>query len=613
MAPLLHTPLIPFLVILVVVVCLRLAQPVLLPLAVAVLLSVVLAPLVRRVERLRIGRILSVLVVSFGVTALMVGMGWVIANQGAELVTRLPEYRGTAENKIASLRSSLLQVEQAADRVREIEREMSEASRGAEPPPQTSRGGEPPPQKVEVVKETLEPLALVREYGGSVFAPLASLGLILVLLIFLLLQREDLRDRLIRLMGARDLHLTTVAMDDATQRVTRYLRSYALLNSGHGLVVGIGLWSFGLPAAFLFGLLSALLRFVPYLGPWVAAILPVALSFVVFDGWVTTLGIVGFLVAVELVSNNAVEPWLYGSRVGLSPFAVILSAVFWAWLWGPVGLILATPLTVCLVVLGRHAAPLRFLYILLSDEPALDPPARLYQRLLARDVDDATDLLAEYAEAHGRAASWDEVLVPALVLLENDRRRGLLGEEPLELACETLEMLVVSAPSPREEPRADPVSPEAALSSRVLCLPTRDHGDEILCLLLADVLEAGGLVCRTSRRVLLGEMVERAVAEDVDLLCVSALTVEGRRVVRHLTRRIVARRPDLDIVLGVWGAPEPVLKRLREQIGSLPRVRVVESLAEAQQLLSQLAGARRTRTQPPPVALPERAAPSVQA
>src|SRR5690606_10200427 len=306
-------------------------------------LGVVLTPLVRRIERLRIGRIASVLVVSIGLAVLALGVGWVIGSQAAGLVDALPEYRENAREKVQGLRVSLLRVERAAKQMEEIQRDIT----GEEAPAPGAA------QRVEVVNGTGGPLDLVRTYAGSVLAPFATAGLVLVLLIFLLVQREDLRDRFIRVLGSRDVHLTTSAMEDAGRRVTRYLRAYSLLNAGHGLVVGVGLWLFGLPAAFLFGLLSALLRFIPYLGPWVAATLPVALSFAVFDGWETTLAIVGFLVAVELVSNNLVEPWLYGASVGLSPFAVILSAIFWTWIWGPVGLVLATPLSVCLVVLGR--------------------------------------------------------------------------------------------------------------------------------------------------------------------------------------------------------------------------------------------------------------------
>jgi len=569
--------------VVLVVASLRLARPVLLPFAAAVLLSIVLAPLVRRVERLGIGRIAAVLVVTLAVAAFMGGTGWIIVAQGADLVEGLPEYRDNARAKLDSLRASLLPVEQAAQQMKELEREIN-AGAGASSPQQ--------PPKVEVVDES-GPLELMSDYAGSAITPLSTFGLVLVLLIFILVQREDLRDRLIRLLGSRDLHRLTTALDEGANRTMRYLRAYSLLNGGHGLVVGLGLWAFDLPAPFLFGLLSALLRFIPYVGPWIAATLPVALSFAIFDGWSTTLGIVGFLVTVELVSNNAVEPWLYGSSVGLHPFAVIVSAIFWTWIWGPLGLVLATPLSVCLVMLGRHVPQLEFLDVLLSDEPALDPPIRLYQRLLARDAEEATDLLAEHCQQQGVASCWDDLLVPTLALLEADRRRDA-DDERLAFAGEALEALVATSfanvPGP---PGVAPVRPVPRTS--VLFLPASQYGDEIVCQLLARTLEQEGFAPRTTRRVLLSEMVALAASEDVDLVCVSALRGESQRAVRHLTGRVLTAREGVDVVVGLWKAPRRRVDALNRRLDGGGRVRIVTSLAEARDQLRQLAHARELR------------------
>lgn len=419
----------PLVAVTAAVAVLWLAKPVLLPLALALLGSVVLAPLVGHMERLRVGRIPAVIAVTLAVSGTLVGAGWLIAGAGAELASDLPAYR---QNARAKLRSLVVEVQQAARQVEEIEREIADTADGGEK-------GEAP--KVEVVGEGPGALEIVRTYGGSLAAPLALAGLSVVFLVFILVQWEDLRERVVRILGSRDVHLATDLMGDASRRVTRYLRTFALLNLGHGVVVGLGLWLFGLPAAALFGAITALLRFVPYLGPWVAATLPIALSVAVFESWAPTLGIALFLASVELLSNNVAEPWLYGSSVGLSPFAVVLSAAFWTWLWGPIGVVLSTPLSVCVVVLGRRVPSLEFLAVLLGEEPALEPSVRLYQRLLARDPAGASHLAAEHRAEHGPAATWDELVRPCLLRVERDRKEGQLEASQAEEIRRTLEEL----------------------------------------------------------------------------------------------------------------------------------------------------------------------------
>ena len=346
----------------IVVASLHLAKPVLMPLAIAVLLSFVLSPLVRRVERLRLGRVLSVVIVTAFVGLLLASAGWLVVNQATQLGTQLPSYRANIRAKAKALSTSLGSFRLAAEQMEALGEELSNAA-GEE--------RRAPSAKVTVVEDESGLLGEAASYVGSLAAPLETIGLVVLMLLFILVQREDLRDRIIRVFGNRDLNVTTQAMDEVGQRVSRYLRVHSMLNAGTGAVIGLGLWLIGLPAAFLFGLLSALLRFVPYIGPWVAAALPIALSVAVFDEWTSTLMVIALYLAVELVNNNVFEPWLYGSSVGLSPFAVILSAVFWTWIWGPVGLVLATPLSVCCVVLGRYVPQFEAFAILLSDRPAL--------------------------------------------------------------------------------------------------------------------------------------------------------------------------------------------------------------------------------------------------
>ena len=562
-----NTPLLPSLAsAAIVVAALRFASPVLLPLAAALLLSVILTPAVRRVERLGVGRIAAVAGVSVGVAGLLLAMGWILATQGGALLDRAPEYQRHTIAKLRDLRQSLQKVEEAAAQVENLGRQIDPSAEASSSAP-----------KVQLVEGGPALVKRVRDWAGSIAAPAASFGLVIVLLVFILIQREDLRDRLIRVLGQRDLDVTTSAMEDATTRVTHYLRAYSLLNLGHGLVIGTGLWLFGLPGAPLFGLLSGLLRFVPYLGPWVAATLPIGLSVAVFDGWSLPFAVAGFFAAVELLSNNVFEPLLYGSRVGLSPFAVIVSAVFWAWLWGPVGLVLAIPITVCLVVLGRHVPQLEVLSILLGDEPALRPSVRLYQRLLARDVDEATELLGSEERAQGAERSWDEIVLPALRMLERDQRRGRLADEQVAFALETVGALAEEL----GEPLADG-------DASVLCLPAQEGGDEVVCRALAHLLRAAGVPAQALARLLTAELTEEVAGRNARVVVVSALEPEGGAV-RYLAQRVIRRSPDAKILVGAWGEEHPDTSRLRKLLGDEPGIRVVGSLVEARERVVGLA------------------------
>ncbi len=264
---------------------------------------------------------------------------------------------------------------------------------------------------------------------GPLISPLATAGIVIVFVIFMLLKREDLRDRLIRLTGSRGLPRTTQALEDAAQRVGRYLLMQLVVNTAYAVPIGVGLWLIGIPNPILWGLLCALMRFVPYIGPIVAAFFPLALSIAIDPGWTTLLLTGALFIVVELIINYSLEPWLYGSSTGLSPIAIITAAVFWTWLWGPIGLLLSTPLTVCLVVLGRHVPQLAFLDVMLGDAPALSPPELLYRRLLAGDPHEATERAEDYLRTHSLAAFYDDVAVPALGLAEADRAEFHLTEE----------------------------------------------------------------------------------------------------------------------------------------------------------------------------------------
>jgi predicted PurR-regulated permease PerM len=524
------------------IVALYFGRPVLLPLALALLLSVVLTPAVQRIEqlgvgRVRVGRVASVCIVTALLALILGGVGWVVGVQGGALVDQAPEYRRIVTTRLREPLDSLRRLERTAREVREL----AEPATGPAAP------------KVEVVEGGSELLGLARDWAGSVASLLGTTGIVIVLLVFLLVERESLRDRMIRVVGAQDLRTTTSAFGDAVDRVTGYLRAVALVNLGHGAIVATGLTLMGLPSALLFGLLSAVFRFIPYVGPWVAAVLPISLAFVTSSDWAYPLAVAAFFVALELLSNNLLEPLVIGSRVGLSPFAMIVSALFWAWLWGPIGLVLSAPITACLVAFGRYTPGLAPLAVLLSDAEALSPSERLYQRLLARDSYEASALVTEAVEQTGALAAWDQVVLPALDRLERDRELRRLDAEQLEEARDTFELLLGELPEP-------PGAAEAA--PRVLCVPARSGFDEIVCRALVRFLAETGVSARAVGHKLSGELALEAARSGAELVCVSCLAcAEG--AARHLVLRLRRSRPEVRLIVGLWGESDDAARRRR--------------------------------------------------
>ena len=362
--------------------------------------------------------------------------GFVVAGQVSQLGASLPRYEYNIQEKIRSLRSSAPGgglVERAAEVLRDLRDDIEEATEAPADEdgssPLEPEASEPDPIPVQIRQPDPAPLQLLQTIVGPLIEPLATTGIVIVFVVFMLLQREDLRDRFIRLVGTSDLHRTTQALGDAAERVGRYLLMQLVVNAAYGIPIGIGLWLIGVPNPLLWGMLSIVLRFVPFIGPIIAAVFPLALSIAVDPGWTMLLWTAALFIVLELISGNIVEPWLYGASTGLSSIAILAAAIFWTWLWGPVGLLLSTPLTVCLVVLGRHVPQFGFLNVLLGSEPVLAPAESLYQRLLAGDPDEATERAEEYLRAHSILAYYEEVAIPALSMFEHDRARGVLSDE----------------------------------------------------------------------------------------------------------------------------------------------------------------------------------------
>ena len=546
----------------VVVAALSFGKPVLAPLAVALLLSVILLPVVRRLEsigrgRFRLGRVGAVVIVAISISTVLAALGAVVVYPAREVADNLPAYRQTIHAKI----------EAPFERFEQVVRQVSDI---ATPPT------DEPAATIEVVEQE-SPVGRLRDWTSTAFGALISAGVVIVLLVFLLIESSDFHDRLLRLAGRGNLRLTSSTLREAGDRVTRYLGAVVLLNCGHGLVVGIGLTLLDLPGGYLFGLLTAVLRFIPYVGPWTAGLAPVALALTVFEGWVPALEVAVFLALVELVSNNLVEPWLYGSRVGLSPLAVIVSTVFWTWIWGPVGLVLATPLTVCMVVLGRHIPRLRVLSIMLGDSRALQSFERMYERISAGDPGAAVEIFTQKSSSDGSLPALDSVAIPALHLLERDRRAGLLDQEDLATAREVFTRIADQA----DEPRGD----LDGSSLPVLCVPASAGSDEIIAGVLAVELGHRGIVARACAHRLTSELVHEVMSTTVPIVCISALDPESPSL-RHLLKRLQEGRAGAFFAVGCWGEPKERLEALRAELALDLEVEFVASLGEAADLLA---------------------------
>jgi predicted PurR-regulated permease PerM len=557
-------------VLVVVVGALYLGSEILIPLALAILLSFTLAPIVIRLRRWGLGRIPSVIAVVLLLFIGLAGLGSVIATQLADLATNLPTYEWNLRTKIRELRIAVPSggvIERTSNMLRDLRQELQAVTN---PPREDDEGqatasGEAQPIKPVLVQvQSPQPTTLetLREVGGPLIAPIATAGFVVVLVIFMLVQREDLRDRVLRLVGGREVARATEAMDDAAKRISRYLLMQLILNVLYGIPVGIGLYVIGVPNPILWGCLATVLRFIPYLGPVLGALFPIALSFAVAPGWTLPLLTIALFVVLELFSNNVLEPWLYGSSTGLSPVAVLVAAVFWTMLWGPIGLLMSTPLTVCLVVLGRHVPQLGFFDVLLGNEPALSPEVKFYQRLLARDPDEATELAEEYLENGSLDKLYDTIILPALGQAEQDRLRGSLDRTTVEEIAEDT-MGVIEELEEEQDLLAEASGEGAADSPKptsVLCIGARNGLDEAAAAMLAHLLSRRGAgASMIPRSAISGRNLASLERQGIELVCLSYVnpgaTQHAQRTIRRLRQHFGAK---VRIMVGMWTtAPSP--------------------------------------------------------
>ena len=579
-----------------VIAALYFARDFLIPLALAALLTFLLSPLVTRIERW-LGRIVAVLLVAVVILAATGATGWVLTRQLVDLATKLPDYKENIQTKLRSIRIPTGGVfARFSKTVEELKKDLpgAETSTPAAVKPETSVALTPKPAPAAASAQVVEtssvnPMGLVQYLIAPLVGPLGKAALVVLLVIFMLLRREDLRRRLIRLLGKGHISATTRAMDDAGARVFRYLLMQLVVNVSYGIPVAIGLYFIGVPNAVLWGAFATVLRFIPYIGPWIGAAMPVALSLAVSPGWTMPLLTIGLFIVLELLSNNVMEPWLYGSSTGVTPIALIVAAVFWTWLWGPVGLVLSTPLTVCLVVMGRHVPRLSFLSVLLSDEEALTPAEDCYHRLLTVGEQDELEFVEAYLKANSLAALYDSVFIPVIIATETDHRLELLDDERRVLVEQTLRDIIEDLGTvPQGESKIDALKAlvDETQSSgpapfQVYCLPARADRDELAGTMLTQLLQQQGVAAQNATgKLAAGELLDVVEKSDVDAACISVVSPSTVIQARYLCVKIRARFPQLKIVIGLWGMTQSVTdatRRLRDSGAD----EVVTTLADA--------------------------------
>jgi predicted PurR-regulated permease PerM len=548
--------------------CLYWARPVLIPLAVATLLTFILGPAVTWLQRRGLPRTASVLFVVTIAGFVLAAALWLVGSQVVQLVAELPEYQENVAKRVAEVREQgsgtllrnvqrfVKEVTAAATRPLPPETQAKNAHEG--PPSQASTEPNEPVTVRVVERAAITSIVSIIRGLQPVAEPIFTSGLIIVLVVYLLIFRDDLRSRIVAVVGRGHLTLTTKALDDAGRRISRYLIAQFGLNSAFGLVIGLGLLVIGVPHALLWGFAAGLLRYIPYLGAWIACILPIGMSLLISEHWGQPLAVIGLFIVVEFIANLIVEPWLYGQSIGVSQAAWMIAIIFWTWLWGAVGLMLATPLTTCLVVLGRHVPALKFFDILLGDEPVLTPDVKVYQRLLSRDEDEASEIVRQQSRTLSSVELCDRILIPTLVQAQRDLNADLLSSDEFEYALTAIQSLAehqdLTPPVAMEE-HAD-IETANALSHAIsiLACPIRNGAETTSLTLFQQLLDAHNFQFEiVSAKYLVSDILEHVAEHQPAIVLIAALPVGGVAQTRHLCKRLRSRFSNLKIIIARWG------------------------------------------------------------
>ena len=577
----------------IVIAGLYFGREVLLPLALAILLSFVLTPPLLLLRRIKLPRVVAVGIVVGAAFAIVFALGWVISREVTQLAADLPSYRFALSEKIKSLRESTASsptLERAGEVLSELQKELATPTRPQPPQPNVGAEAERPDDKpvpVEIREREPTGLELYERIAGTVLPPLATAGIVLLFVVFILLQREDLRDRLIRLFGSSDLRRATTTLNDAAARLSRYFLLMTAINFTFGALIALALWLIGIPSPIVWGVLAALMRFVPFVGAYIAAAFPILLAATVGPGWGTVLITAALFLVTELTMGQVVEPLVFGRGTGISALAVIVSTVFWTWLWGPLGLLLAMPITLFLAVLGRHVEGLQFFEILLSDEPALTPEESFYQRALSGDAAEAAYEAELCLTDQSLESCLDRVALPALKLAERDARRGLLDDnQAAKIAATVKEMLADLAdfeprrwfftvrPKPTEEDaqgglatlavaeegkeddvlpvvKREELAPGWMVDEPIFCIGGRSALDEAAAAILAEVLKKRGLGAKAfGPEAISAAHIASLASTEAKFVCLSYLGLGTSPAhVRYLVRRLRRILPSSTAIL----------------------------------------------------------------
>jgi predicted PurR-regulated permease PerM len=548
--------------VVLVVAALFWARVVLIPLVLAILFGFILTPVVQVLQRWGLNRIFAAIVAVLVPVMVICGLGAAMLIQAQGLATDLEKNKEKIAEKVSSIQDWLKGswVERVGGAVQKMGEKANEADSDWD-----KAAREPIPVRVVTSR-----LPVVRSAVFNSLEMVITTGIVLVLMVFILVLREDLRNRLIRLLGRENLTTMTKALDDAGVRISRYLGMQLLVNISFGLAITLGLFLIGIPYAFLWGVLAGALRYIPYLGAWLGSILPLALSVLIFPDWTHSVLVALLFTGLELSISFALEPWLYGHSIGVSGIALLFATIFWTWLWGPIGLLLTTPLTACLMVLGRYVPHMGFLNILLGVQPVLKPHETYYQRLLARAQDEAIDLVEERLQKHSVTEVLETLLLPSLILTKKNKQRSEFTTDDeryiLEAIRETLDDL--GHIRCRQKARAEAPIPAKGERIRVFGCPAHDEEDELALLLFRQELDEPKCDFEVvSATVMAGEVVSRVRKEQPALVCIAALPASGCAPARYLCKRLRAVCPDLKIVIGCWGLNDNV-ELIRERLRS---------------------------------------------
>ena len=567
------------LIAVIIVATLYLAHEVLIPIALACILSFMLAPPVRILQNHRVPRGLAVAALVLLAFFVIFVLGSIMARQVSRLAKDLPRYESTISAKIERLQGFGTggTLERAQQVLEDLSKQLGggEQKAAAEQLAEGRERTETAPIPVEVREPKGALLHILSRLINPLLGPLATTAIIIVFVIFILIMREDLRDRLIRLAGTTDIPHTTAAIDDAARRLSRLFLAQLALNATFGILIGLGLFLIGIPSSFVWGVLAGVLRFIPFIGPILGLIFPLALAISVDPGWSMVLWTILLFLGLEVVTSQLIEPVIQGHSTGLSPVAVVLAATFWAWLWGPVGLVLAVPLTVILVVLGRHVDALKFFDVLLGDKPALSEAEGFYQRMLARDPIEAIEQAKSYMTTHSLSGYCDQVVRPGLMLAQKDAERGILEDDKKIHMRETVESLSAdiahehwlaskeacesTTTSAAKLPilNAEQLAPTWRSAKPLLVIGARTELDQAAAAIFAALVEMHGVPARVERAdMLTASKIANLDLAGVALMCVSSVDMKIPAHIHFAARRLRSRAPHAKLLLGLWAAKD---------------------------------------------------------